>query len=251
MILTKKNFRELKTALMEIDGHPGSARVGEIIARGFEFPDYHALKVHLDDFEATLSLIIDIPNVDSVAFWEATGGLDESVRHDMLQTFDYFAIGPLAFEESTNDKWSKGRIRLESLMPEPWKVAASQYLAEALKKYGASEFRFIPDNKNLKEQEATLHMIADIEMFREGETSKAILTQEEKDAIYSDDGGSVALNLFLKTALLRAEDTIDGPLKDNFAYMVADKDGIRAVVDSYDEFEKYKPGAWEIVYLST
>lgn len=57
MFLTHKTIKTLKSVLLEIPDPdaPGSSRLGEALAAGFGFPDYHAMKQELDRLETDLN----------------------------------------------------------------------------------------------------------------------------------------------------------------------------------------------------
>lgn len=56
-ILNSMTYRTVKTALSKIPGAPGSAQLGEAIAAGWEFQDYHDLKRYLDAVEVRIDYL--------------------------------------------------------------------------------------------------------------------------------------------------------------------------------------------------
>jgi len=57
MFLTRKTIRTIKSVISEIPGAPGSSRLGEAIAAGFGFADYHDMKQELDALDADLRVL--------------------------------------------------------------------------------------------------------------------------------------------------------------------------------------------------
>lgn len=148
MILTKNSFRILKNALSKVPGAPGSAKLGEIMARGFGFPDYHALKTHLEAIEASLDWQPDLTTLDYESLEAATEGMDAQERADFHATFFALWVGDIFFEDL--DSYPEiilgdenGRVMLLDTLPQAYVDAAEAYYKEACRIFGGVvDFRF-------------------------------------------------------------------------------------------------------------
>ncbi|MCW3784315.1 hypothetical protein [Defluviimonas salinarum] len=250
MILTRDSFRNYKTALMSIEGHPGSARLGEAMARGFGFPDHHALKQHFDEEDARLDWEPEVVPFEFDAFVGFNADHPRQTVLDMAMTLCFLHDGVIMIEDiGSYEEIRGGRVMLTALLPEAWKAAATTYLEEVFRHFGPRTWAFRPytdlwtavDDFESESLDATGTLRA-----RSGAEPVFVpIGGRDLDLLQDhDSAGNLALNLFLESCFLRIRDSIPEDARGYFRYLAVDQAGVRAVLRCDDEDEPV-----EIVYL--
>ena len=236
MILTRQLFRDTKTALMNIPGHPGSARLGEALARGFGFDDHHHAKTTFDAEEAALDWLPRPAEFNEVPFMDFLDDTPDQVKADMAATALFLVFGGLPFEDIPNyPVLGAGRVCLTGVVPEAWRTAAAGYLETAFGVFNDKTMIYMPrpghwtyiedgdGGEGL--DEANYEMIVDGEQMDFDPD-----TWDAMDALDSTDNGLPDFQVFCDTAFLRVRDAIPPDLRRSVRHMAVDATGIRLVV---------------------
>jgi hypothetical protein len=148
LTLTRNRFRDIKTTLLQIPGNPGSAKLGEALARGFEYPDHHALKGYFDHEEQNLTYDPKSFGINADLLMSALDGTDPQAIKDIAATAlflwdESLFMGDLeAFPEL-----SGGRVILTSYVPQAWAKKASSYIKDIFEMFDDDmAFTFTPDD---------------------------------------------------------------------------------------------------------
>lgn len=240
MILTKQLFRDVKTALMHIPGHPGSSRLGEALARGFGFDDHHHAKTTFDANEAALDWLPKPAEFNDDAFLDFLDDLDGKVVSDMAATALFLIFGTLPIEDIDNYPVLKqGSILLLGVTPEPWIRAAVAYLGEAEHFFGDRTIIYIPrpghwtyiddDDGGTGLDDARYAYFKQADMFVFDDEMWAAMAAFDSD---SDD--RTGFMEFCDTAFLRIRDAIPENDRQWVRHMEVDTGGIRLCVAAGD-----------------
>jgi len=100
MILNTHTYRTIKNALGFIPGAPSSSQLGEVMAAGWGFDSFHALKVGLHETETLLNRIPDRGDIytDSMIERGQDMGIDREVSRSLALTMVLVQDGVLAVE---------------------------------------------------------------------------------------------------------------------------------------------------------
>jgi len=257
MILTNTSLRNMKTALMAIPGHPGSSRLTEALARGFRFPDYHAMKSTLDNEASDLAWEPDPITFEPHYMIDFLKGTDGQIARDLAMTTLWLHEGgDLIYESEGFPELAGGQVILLPQADASWRSKAAIYLPKALGEVGSGPWYYTPPDDHwyglgdipevdyrhaVRIHDAdhdTPRVMTDEEFF--GPQGFDLMT-EDAGILTIVDG--LAFNIFLEVTFLRFCSVIPRELRKWHRHLCVDQEGIRFML-SPPEYQDVRICIW-------
>lgn len=255
MILTRDTFRTYKNALMQIEGRPGSAKIGEALARGFEFKDLHALEASLASQEKDLLWEPSYAYFDTLRFMAFLKGHDPQIILDMAATIMWMHDAERMIFDNYQEL-AGGRVRFEHILPQATKTILMETASLMLdhlgidivgyRPYSPNPYHFSPElnsdlikdpwtvvdtSEDFFESESAYH-IRDLDDIHDRHGRKLDEAELDRVAFESDKKGIPRLDLVLESLFMRIRHVIPEACRADFQFLVLDRTGLRATVGS-------------------